>query len=651
MKDKSTLVTSSQTEAKLAGNAMTAPATYTAKGLLNGLKTDMGSSNILRNYTYNFNSGNGNLKSRTFSNKIQTAVTETFAYDSLYRLTSVTGSNAMTITYGSGADNAKVNIYSKTGLGAYTYHPTKVHAVNSIATNPGYVLQQNVTYTDFNKAKTITYGDYLLDVVYGPDRQRVKSVLKKNNSIIKTVIFAGNYERITKNDTVIHLYYIAGGDGLCGIHVKQTKGSAAISDGMYYVHPDHLGSLTVITDAAGNIKQQSRFDAWGQREFVYKDPTLVFDRGFTGHEHLDEFGLINMNARLYDPMLGRFLSPDPYVPNPNYGQDYNRYTYARNNPLIYTDPDGEWIHLVIGAIIGGTANVIANWKKIDGNFWKGVGYFGVGAAAGALGAGVGAGVSSMLPVSGSVSGGFAAGFWGTTAATTATSSFVTGVAIGGAAGFSSGFTTGFGNGLLGGQNFGQALWSGAQGGFWGVVSGAALGGLFSGYDAIRDNRNFWTGEDQGMGRSLFAFNNSDLDPTHYRTKFGYEPNYSIDRTGPVVHSYDERVLWGTGDRNSISNGAISRRDNYLLPGEELNYSLTKAKGRVNIQFGSVPEGGQIQVLHNGKIVQTLGAGSRSYSGFIPANVSKLTVKYLYTPSADYFSGPSIFRTTIRAFLP
>ena len=57
--------------------------------------------------------------------------------------------------------------------------------------------KQNITYTDFNKAKTIAQGDHLLNIDYGPDRQRVKSVLKKNNSIIKTVIFAGNYERIS----------------------------------------------------------------------------------------------------------------------------------------------------------------------------------------------------------------------------------------------------------------------------------------------------------------------------------------------------------------------------------------------------------------------------------------------------------------------
>jgi RHS repeat-associated protein len=58
------------------------------------------------------------------------------------------------------------------------------------------------------------------------------------------------------------------------------------------------------------------------RTFVTKDPSLVFDRGYTGHEHLDEFGLINCNARLYDPVLGRFLSPDPYVQDPLFSQSY-----------------------------------------------------------------------------------------------------------------------------------------------------------------------------------------------------------------------------------------------------------------------------------------------------------------------------------------
>ena len=65
-----------------------------------------------------------------------------------------------------------------------------------------------------------------------------------------------------------------------------------------------------------------------------------FSRGYTGHEHLPEVGLINMNGRMYDPLLGRMLSPDAYVQAPGYTQSYNRYSYCWNNPLKYTDPTG-----------------------------------------------------------------------------------------------------------------------------------------------------------------------------------------------------------------------------------------------------------------------------------------------------------------------
>ena len=98
------------------------------------------------------------------------------------------------------------------------------------------------------------------------------------------------------------------------------------------------------------------FDAWGRRRnatdwtFDNMASGYLFDRGYTGHEHLDEFSLINMNGRVYDPILGRFLSPDNYIQAPDYTQSMNRYSYAYNNPLIFTDPDGEnpfWIALGI----------------------------------------------------------------------------------------------------------------------------------------------------------------------------------------------------------------------------------------------------------------------------------------------------------------
>lgn len=86
---------------------------------------------------------------------------------------------------------------------------------------------------------------------------------------------------------------------------------------------------------------------------------------------------------MYDPLQGRFLSPDNYIQAPNNPQNYNRYSYCLNNPLKYTDPDGEFWHIVIGAAIGGVINLAANWDNCDG-FWEYAAAFGVGAGTGAL---------------------------------------------------------------------------------------------------------------------------------------------------------------------------------------------------------------------------------------------------------------------------
>ena len=114
-----------------------------------------------------------------------------------------------------------------------------------------------------------------------------------------------------------------------------------------------------------------------------------FDRGYTGHEHMAGFGLINMNGRLYDPYLQRFLSPDPYVQEPGNAQNYNRYSYCLNNPLMYTDPSGELVWLAFAAygawVMGVNAGIAA--EQAGGHFWKDGFWKGalVGFAAGALG--------------------------------------------------------------------------------------------------------------------------------------------------------------------------------------------------------------------------------------------------------------------------
>ncbi|RYG50005.1 MAG: hypothetical protein EOO01_11670, partial [Chitinophagaceae bacterium] len=102
-------------------------------------------------------------------------------------------------------------------------------------------------------------------------------------------------------------------------------------------------------------------------------------RGFTGHEHLTNFNLINMNGRMYDPVVGRVLSVDNYVQDPYSTQGYNRYSYVMNNPLIASDPSGEiLIPILIGALIGAyTGGTMANngqlnplkWDYSSGKTW------------------------------------------------------------------------------------------------------------------------------------------------------------------------------------------------------------------------------------------------------------------------------------------
>ncbi|CAB5499050.1 Rhs-family protein, partial [Bathymodiolus thermophilus thioautotrophic gill symbiont] len=114
------------------------------------------------------------------------------------------------------------------------------------------------------------------------------------------------------------------------------------------LHYDNLGSIDTITDGQGNIVERMAYTAFGQRrkgDWRASDPLLpiipaLTNRGFTGHEHIDEMGFIHMNGRVYDPQIGRFLSADPHIQDPYNTQSYNRYSYVMNNPLKYTDPSG-----------------------------------------------------------------------------------------------------------------------------------------------------------------------------------------------------------------------------------------------------------------------------------------------------------------------
>jgi len=120
------------------------------------------------------------------------------------------------------------------------------------------------------------------------------------------------------------------------------------------------------------VVEELSYDAWGQlrnpaNQTVYtqgNEPSLFLGRGYTGHEHLIQFGLINMNARLYDAALGRFLSPDAFVQSPLFSQSFNRYSYCLNNPLKYTDPSGEIGWAIINAVKDFLVNTfVKSWTQ------------------------------------------------------------------------------------------------------------------------------------------------------------------------------------------------------------------------------------------------------------------------------------------------
>ena len=156
------------------------------------------------------------------------------------------------------------------------------------------------------------------------------------------------------------LHYFSTSTGLFAIFAEDNTGTQ-----MHYIHKDHLGSFQSITNEDGELLEKLSFDPWGRRRnpddwsFVNVPESFTFDRGYTGHEHLDVFNLINMNGRVYDPFVARFLSPDPFVQATNHTQSYNRYSYAMNNPLIYIDPSGytvtptEAINTLLNSEFGG----------------------------------------------------------------------------------------------------------------------------------------------------------------------------------------------------------------------------------------------------------------------------------------------------------
>ena len=603
---------------------LTSTSTHNTRGYLQNLKITSESS-VLEQFNTQYEISTGNLLSR----QRKGASKETFTYDNLDRLVSVkVGSKeTMRMDY---ADNG--NILYKTGIGEYEYnaydHPHAVTDVEDVGMN---FQNSNLStsFNDFGKIEQITDcaptppalpGMIIQPPVpnvmrfeYGPDQERWYSESSIGYGLPLTTIYAGDYEKITGYDNysgeayVKEFYYLDGN----AIVIKENGEFRN-----FLAFTDNIGSILSVIDEEGSRVFDASYDAWG-RQTVTKNE-IGLRRGYTGHEMLDEFGIINMNGRLYDPLLGRFFSPDNYVQAPDNSQSFNRYSYCLNNPLKYTDPSGEYLVIddLIAGIIGGVINLGVNiWNgNIKGDIWT---VIGKGAAA--LFSGATAGVGALYPEfggwawGGAIVGATNAWLGGATgwdiaigAGIGVASSYVGGVAgqwgaehiggaivngmnitspvlqgavtgvIGGAAG---GYASGFTSSLLLTGDLGEASRAGLDGALFGAPIGGISGGV-SGYRyAVENNINPWNGK------------NVLIQKGEYTVYQGIDPN-----TGEIkyvgITKRDPKLRW-----NEHLNSGTKRA---ILKYEPIEIGLTRMQARIieqNLinQFGMQKYGG---ILYN-----------------------------------------------------
>ncbi|QHH96410.1 toxin C-terminal domain-containing protein [Acinetobacter dispersus] len=349
-----------------AANARDARGNITQETLGNGLVTKKGYK-ADTGFIESINTGNaaiqqnsyafdaiGNLTNRN-QNLAGISINESFVYDNINRLKSVVNQKgeSSSVSY-----NAIGNITSRSGKDTF----------NAAKSN-------NYTWTSFNMPLQIKQGTTTEDFMYDANHERVRRTSVEGGKTTTTVYLnpridtGGTFEKSYLPDgTTEYAHYIYAGGGVVGSYVSNDKGTPPTGDlgtayqsgvapnsavaainktGPYrYFHTDHLDSIEVITDAAGNPLERLSYDPWGKRRNV--DGTVSTDtlkgkssrHGFTSHEMLDSIGLIHMNGRVYDPSIGRFISADPTIDGADNLQGYNRYAYVHNNPGTLLDPSG-----------------------------------------------------------------------------------------------------------------------------------------------------------------------------------------------------------------------------------------------------------------------------------------------------------------------
>lgn len=475
-------------------------------GLLKKITSGIGLSTNVQNLDYRFDVL-GNLKKRTDNNQTigGATLTETFNYDALNRLSNSQATGQAQKAFGY---DLLGNISSKADVGTYTYDSLHKHAVRSVNGGTAAVYDANgnmtsgfgrtITWTWFNMPERIQNANASSYFTYDPDHNRITQRNVGQNGLVVTTYVGGFFESVDKDNEVESRHYISSPTGRVAVYAKhQNKQTYAVTYDTKYLHKDHLGSVDVVTNESGAVIERDSFDAWGFRrrtDWQAPQPSTyrsTVSRGFTDHEELDDFGLVHMNGRIYDPGIGRFLSADPFVQFPFVTQNFNRYSYVLNNPLSFTDPSGFGLFSSIFSAIGGPL-LGAIGGLIDvalGESWTQF----VNGLITSVAASVAYLALAPIPVVGPI-----------------------------LAAFGAGFTAGFTSTMLSGASLGQAFQAGAIGG---GIAAATVGILKYGIPTLTNALN---------PSATVATTTAEVDPTNGNLQFGFVSANSS--AGPVANS-------------------------------------------------------------------------------------------------------------------
>ena len=286
----------------------------------------------------------GNLTSRVDTRGDGVTYAESFGYDLLNRVTSETCSNAGIC--------GTARTFGYDDFGSLTSKP----GVSSIvlATNGHRLQSANGRSYGYDAAGNVS-GDGVTSVVWTPfnmpdfisntagtrldfryDGGHGRTVENWSTGLLVLYVGSQFFEEQIKAGVTTGKAYIGSPDGVIGVVTIGTNGSL----NRRYWYKDHLGSVMAERDSGSTAVVYLGYDEWGAHRPGFNPAAEATARGFTGHEHLDAFTLIHMNGRIYDPILGRFVSADPQIQDPFNPQNYNHYAYVLNNPLSLTDPTG-----------------------------------------------------------------------------------------------------------------------------------------------------------------------------------------------------------------------------------------------------------------------------------------------------------------------